>query len=75
MGISRYENKIVSLASPGLPEDVKIKGIGCGFVMVSKQLEPGTKLKLKEGKRSIKVTIVTDIRPDRTARKKITNFI
>ena len=75
MGISRYENKIVSLASPGLPEDVKIKGISCGFVMVSKQLEPGTKLELKEGKRSIKVTIVTDIRPDRTARKKITNFI
>jgi len=75
MGISRYENKIVSLASPGLPEDVKIKGISCGFVMVSKQLEPGTKLELKEGKRSIKVTVVSDIRPDRTARKKITDFI
>ncbi len=75
MGISQYENKIVSLATPGLPEDVKIKGIGCGFVMVSKQLEPGTKLELKEGKRSIKVSIVSDIRPDRTARKKITNFI
>ena len=75
MGISRHENKIVSLVSPDLPKDVKIKGIGCGFVMVSKQLEPGTKLKLKEGKRSIKVTIVSDIRPDRTARKKITNFI
>jgi aminomethyltransferase len=75
MGISWYENKIVSLASPDLPEDVKIKGIGCGFIMVSKQLEPGTKLELREGKRSIKVTIVSDIRPDRTARKKITNFI
>jgi aminomethyltransferase len=75
MGISRYENKIVSLATPGLPEDVKIKGIGCGFVRVSKQLEPGTKLELKEGNRSIKVSIVSDIRPDRTARKKITNFI
>jgi hypothetical protein len=30
---------------------------------------------IKEGKRSIKVTIVKNIRPDRTARKKLDNFI
>ena len=75
MGINRHENKIVSVNSPDLPKELKIKGIGCGFVMVSKKLEPGTKLTLKEGKRSIKVTIVSDIRPDRTARQKIANFI
>jgi aminomethyltransferase len=75
MGITWHEGKIVSINTPDLPDNIKIKGIACGFVMVSKHLEPGTKLMLKEGKRAISVTIVTDIRPDRTARKKITHFI
>jgi aminomethyltransferase len=75
MGITWYGGKIVSINTPDLPDDIKIKGIACGFVMVSKQLAPGTRLTLKEGKRAIDVTIVTDIRPDRTARKKITHFI
>jgi len=75
MGIDWLDDKIVSINTPGLPQDKKIKGISCGFVMVSTPLEPGTKLTLKEGKRSIPVTIVTDIRPDRTARMKLDNFI
>ncbi|EMS79422.1 aminomethyltransferase family protein [Desulfotignum phosphitoxidans] len=75
MGITWHEGKIVSINTSDLPDNIKIKGIACGFVMVSKHLEPGTKLMLKEGKRAISVTIVTDIRPDRTARKKITHFI
>ncbi len=75
MGISWLADKIVSINTPDLPEDLKIRGISCGFVMVSKPLEPGVKLSLKEGKRSIEVTIVTDIRPDRTARMKLDNFI
>ncbi len=75
MGITWHEGKIVSLCSPELPGDIKIKGISCGFVMVSKKLEPGSTLTLKEGKRAITATIVMDIRPDRTARKKLDNFI
>lgn len=75
MGITWHEGKIVSINTPDLPDNIKIKGIACGFVMVSKHLEPGTKLMLKEGKRAIRVTTVTDIRPDRTAKKKITHFI
>lgn len=75
MGISWHDGSIVSVASPDLPENIKIKGIGCGFVMVSKPLDPGSRLTLTEGKRSIKVTVVTDIRPDRTARKKLSHFI
>jgi glycine cleavage system T protein (aminomethyltransferase) len=75
MGISRYKGNIVSICSKDIPRDLKIKGLGCGFLMVSKKLAPGTILTLKEGKRTIKATIVTDIRPDRTARKKIDNFI
>jgi len=75
MGISRYNGEIVSICSKNIPEDLKIKGISCGFVRVSKKLTPGTTLTLKESKRSIMATIVTDIRPDRTARKKLDNFI
>ncbi|MFN2436534.1 MAG: aminomethyltransferase family protein [Desulfotignum sp.] len=75
MGITWHDGRIVSINTPDLPENIKIKGIACGFVMVSKQLAPGTKLTLKEGKRAIGVTIVTDIRPDRTARKKLSHFI
>lgn len=75
MGISWLDNKIVSINTPDLPSDLKIKGISCGFVMVTSPLPIGTQLTLKEGKRSIKVTLVTDIRPDRTARLAIKNFI
>ncbi|MCP3898882.1 MAG: aminomethyl transferase family protein [Desulfobacteraceae bacterium] len=75
MGITWNDKKIVSIVSPDLPDDFKIKGIGCGFVMVDRPLETGTALTLTEGKRSIKVTIVSDVRPDRTARKKMSTFI
>ncbi|MCP3874433.1 MAG: aminomethyl transferase family protein [Desulfobacteraceae bacterium] len=75
MGITWHNDRILSVCSKNLPQDLKIKGISCGFVMVSKKLTPGTTLLLKEGKRKINATIVTDIRPDRTARKKINNFI
>lgn len=75
MGITRHDGKIISIASGSLLPDVPIKGLSCGFVMVSKQLDPGMTLTLTEGKRSIAATLVTDIRPDRTARKKITHFL
>lgn len=75
MGITRHNDTIFSICSDNLPQDVKITGLSCGFVMVSKKLDPGTLLTLKEGKRQITATIVTDIRPDRTARKKLANFI
>ncbi|MCF6247014.1 MAG: aminomethyltransferase family protein [Desulfobacula sp.] len=75
MGITRHKGNIVSINSRDLPEGLKIKGISCGFVMVDQKLNPDTALTLQEGKRIIKATIVTDIRPDRTARKKIDNFI
>lgn len=75
MGITWVDGRIVSINSPGLSRDIKIKGISCGFVMVSRQLETGEQLTLQEGKRVIHATIVTDIRPDRTARKKLDNFI
>ncbi len=78
MGIGWKDGSIVSINSQNLPEDFKIKGLSCGFVMVSKKIdassvnnESNTRLILKDGKRAIKVTIVRNIRPDRTARIKL----
>jgi aminomethyltransferase len=75
MGVCWHEDKIVSINTPGIPSDLKVKGLGCGFVMVNTPLEMGTRLKLKEGKRAIPVRLITDIRPDRTARLAVKNFI
>ena len=75
MGIGWHEGDILSICTKNLPENIKLKGISCGFVMVSKKLAPGMTVTLKEGKRTLTATIVTDIRPDRTARKKLDNFI
>lgn len=75
MGIGWHNGTVLSVGSKSLPPELKIKGISCGFVMVSKKLLPGMSLTLNDGKRSINATIVTDIRPERTARKKMENFI
>ncbi|WP_462270292.1 aminomethyltransferase family protein [Desulfobacter sp.] len=74
MGIFWHEDQIVSINTPDLPPDVKIKGLACGFVMVNQPLDMGTRLTLVEGKRKIGVRLVSDIRPDRTARLAIKNF-
>jgi len=74
MGIFWHEDRIVSINTPNLPPDVKIKGLACGFVMVNQPLDMGTRLTLAEGKRKIDVRLVSDIRPDRTARLAIKNF-
>jgi len=74
IGIDWHDNKIVSLSSPDIPENIKIKGLSCGFIKLNKKVEYGTKLTLIEGKRKITITIMKDIRPDRTARKAIKNF-
>ncbi|MCP4114346.1 MAG: aminomethyl transferase family protein [Desulfobacteraceae bacterium] len=74
MGIGLHEGRILSIASPDLPEGFKVKGLSCGFLLVDRQLQPGEKLVLRENKRKINVAVAEDIRPHRTARLKITNF-
>lgn len=68
MAIGRVNGKICGLASPDKPADFKPKGLVCGYVRVDRALKPGTKLTLKDDRRSIEVEIVEDIRPGRTAR-------
>ncbi len=75
MGITWHDNRILSIASENQPPDIKIKGLSCGFVKVDKKLAYGERILLKGGKRQIEVTVVSDIRPDRTARKAVSNFI
>ena len=70
MAIGRVEGKIYSIVSPGKPASFKPKGLVCGFVRVNRSLSPGTKVTLKDSRRSIEVEIVSDIRPNRTARIK-----
>ncbi|SMC44272.1 aminomethyltransferase [Desulfocicer vacuolatum DSM 3385] len=75
MAIGRHDGTILSIASPDLPRGFKARGISCGFIRVDRPLEVGTPLVLREKKRKINVTVVSDVRPHRTARRKITDFL
>ncbi len=75
MAIGRSDGKIYSVASPGKPEGVQIKGLSCGFVRVDSNLPPGTVVELRDRNRAIQVVIETDDRPDRTARKALKSFL
>jgi aminomethyltransferase len=75
MAIGRHGGKIYSLASPNKPEGLQIKGLCAGFIKVTEKLAPGAVVELKDAKRAIQVTIETDVRPDRTARKALKNFL
>jgi aminomethyltransferase len=75
VAIGRHLGKIYSVATPGKPEGLTIKGLSCGFVKVAPQLAPGTVVELRDRRRSIQVAIETDVRPDRTARKALKNFL
>ena len=75
MAIGRHGGRIYSVASPNKPEGLAIRGLSCGFIRVSSNLAPGTVVELKDSRRAIQVVIETDVRPDRTARKALKNFV
>jgi aminomethyltransferase len=75
MGIGRHKDKIYSLSSPGKPEGFTPHGLCCGFVKVTKKLETGQMLFLQDNRRTIRVRVVKDIRPDRTARRPIKEML
>lgn len=75
MGIGRHEGRIYSIASPGKPEGFKPRGLSCGFIKVRTPLSPGQVVALRDKRRTLKVTLVEDIRPDRTARRPISEMI
>ncbi len=75
MGIGQHNGRIFSTASPDKPDGFSAKGLSCGFVKVKKELKPGDTVELRDGRRKIKVRIVQDIRPDRTARKPVKEML
>ncbi|MGD2000052.1 MAG: aminomethyltransferase family protein [Desulfobacterales bacterium] len=75
MAIGRQDHRIFSIVSPDKPVDFTPRGLCCGFVKVTKPLKPGQIVRLKDKHRTIKVEIVDNIRPDRTARKPLAKFI
>ncbi len=75
VAIGRHGGTIYSLASPNKPEGLQVKGLSCGFIKVTRNLPPGTVVQLKDARRTIPVVIETDVRPDRTARKALKNFM
>ena len=75
MGMGYVDRQIFSIASPGRPEGFKPRGLCCGFIKVNEQLEAGSQVQLKDKRRTITVTIVDDIRPDRTARRLISEMV
>ena len=75
MGIDKVGDTIYSIASPDRPEGFRPRGLSCGFVKVTREMSYGETVELKDGKRSIQVSITDDIRPDRTARKAIKQML
>jgi len=71
MAIGRVNDRIYSIASPDKPEDFSPRGLSCGFIKVNRKLAPGQSVELEDSRRRIKVVVVEDIRPDRTARHSI----
>ncbi|MGD9007468.1 MAG: aminomethyltransferase family protein [Desulfobacteraceae bacterium] len=75
MGIGYVDKQIFSIASPGRPEGFKPRGLCCGFIKVNEKLETGVQVQLIDKRRTITVTVVDDIRPDRTARRLISEMV
>ncbi len=75
MGIGYTEGKIFSITSPDKPDGFKPRGLCCGFIRVNIPVNPGDRVRLKDHRRIIDVTIVNDIRPDRTARRAMREMI
>ncbi len=75
MGIGRHNDRIYSVSSPDKPENFNPKGLSCGFVKVRTKLVPGQILELNDKRRKIKIMIVDDIRPDRTAHSPVRKFM
>lgn len=73
MGYAR--KRIYSITSPDKPEDFKPRGLSCGFIKVKSKLDVGQVVELRDKKRKVEATIVQTVRPDRTARRPLSEFL
>jgi len=75
MAIGRHEGRIYSIASPNKPEGFAPRGLCCGFIKVREKLIPGQNVEIRDSRRKIRVEVVEDIRPDRTARRALKDML
>lgn len=75
IGIGWVDGQIKSIASPDKPAGFKPRGLSCGFVLVDRPLAIGETVELRDARRKIRVAITSDIRPDRTARKPMSQML
>jgi aminomethyltransferase len=75
MGIGRHESTILSVASPGLPAGWTPRGLCCGFIYVEQSLATGSLVELHDQRRVVEVEIVADIRPARSARRPLGQYL
>lgn len=68
VSLCRINDRVLSINSPELPENTKVKGLVSGYIKVVKKLSVGTKIEIRDKKRSLTVEVVEGIRPNRTAR-------
>lgn len=75
MGIERQDDKIFSIASEDKPTDIKFRGLSCGFIKTTQQLNLNDIVYLSGNNRKFKIEIRSDIRPARTARKALAKML
>jgi aminomethyltransferase len=75
LAIGRVDGRIRSMASSDKPADFNPLGLCCGFVKVKSRIAAGTRITLKDKRRKIPVDVVSEVRPDRTARRPVKEFL
>ena len=75
VAIDREGTRIISINSPDRPEGFRPKGLCCGFVRLTEPAKRGAIIEIKDGRRSLPVMIMDDLRPDRTARRPISSML
>ena len=76
MAIGRDGDRIVSIGSPTEEASgFSPRGLCCGFIRVTQSLKVGEKVMLSDGKRKLEVEIRSDVRPDRTARRPLSEML
>jgi aminomethyltransferase len=75
MALGLDQGRIVSLSDPNRPAGAKFKGLVCGFIRVNRLLDQGEEVEIRDAKRGLKVQVVRDIRPFRTARKPLKDML
>ena len=75
MAIGRHNGTVYSMMSPDRPAGWTPRGLCCGFVYVEAPLAVGTRVELHDQRRKVEAQIVSDIRPARTARRPLKQFL